>query len=80
MEVHRYGAKPLTPEQEVIFEQYRQKLHQRALHGGLTSDEVRRIVVAMKANTNVSSEILQVVFDEVEKLAPGQRLLSFEPD
>ncbi len=79
MEIHRPGAKPLTPEQQQAFERARGELHQRALNGGLTSDDVQRIVAAMRAHPEVSYEVIQLLMQEAATLqgaGPGVRLLN----
>lgn len=79
MEIHRPGAKPLTPEQQQAFERARGELHQRALNGGLTSDDVQRIVAAMRAHPEVSYEVIQLLMEEATTLqgaGPGIRLLN----
>ena len=81
MEIHRPGAKPLTPQQQQAFERAREQVHQRALHGGLSSDDVQRIVAAMKAHPEVSYEVIQLLMQEVATLegaGPGVRLLNLE--
>jgi hypothetical protein len=79
VEIHRPGAKPLTPEQQQAFERARGELHQRALNGGLTSDDVQRIVAAMRAHPEVSYEVIQLLMQEAATLqgaGPGVRLLN----
>ena len=79
MEINRPGAKPLTPEQQQAFERAKQEVHQRALNGGLSSDDVQRIVMAMRAHPEVSHEVIQLLMDEVATLqgaGPGIRLLN----
>ncbi len=79
MEINRPGAKPLTPAQQEAFDRAREEVHQRALHGGLSSDDVQRIVAAMRAHPEVSHEVIQLLMDEVATLrgaGPGIRLLN----
>lgn len=81
MEINRPGAKPLTPEQQQAFDRAREELHQRALHGGLSSDDIQRIVSAMKAHPEVSYEVIQLLMQEAATLqegGPGIRLLNLE--
>jgi phosphoribosylanthranilate isomerase len=78
MEIHRQGGAPLSPAQEQVLAHYREQLHERALHGGLTPENVQDIVRAVRAHPDVSFEVLEVLFDEVKRLPDGQRLLSFE--
>lgn len=79
MEINRPGAKPLTPELQAAFERAREELHQRALHGGLSTDDVHRIVNAMKAHPEASYEVIQLLMQEAATLqgaGPGIRLLN----
>ena len=79
MEINRPGAKPLTPEQQQAFERAKAEVHRRALHGGLSSDDVQQIVSAMKAHPEVSYEVIQLLMQEVASLQgadPGIRLLN----
>jgi hypothetical protein len=81
VEINRPGSKPLTAEQQKLLEHYRQELHQRALHGGLSGDDVQRIVTAMKAHPEVSFEVIQVLVEEaatLQEAGPGIRLLDLE--
>ena len=81
MEINRPGAQPLTPEQQKAFERAKQEVHRRALHGGLSSDDVQQIVNAMKAHPEVSYEVIQLLMEEVATLqgaGPGVRLLNLE--
>ena len=81
VEIHRPGAKPLTPEQQQLLERARADLHQRALNGGLSSDDVQRIVAAMKAKPEVSYAVIQLLVAEAATLqgaGPGIRLLNLD--
>lgn len=78
MDIQRPGAKPLTPEQEQLFSEARERLHRKAVSGGLTASDVQTIVQSMRAHPDVSYEVIQLLFDEVRQLPEGQRLLSFD--
>lgn len=78
MEIQRRGSTPLTAEQEKLFAHYRDQLHTKALHGGLSGEDVQTIIRAVKAHPDVSFEVLEVLFDEVRRLPDGQRLLSVD--
>ncbi|MFM7634772.1 MAG: hypothetical protein ACKO7Z_04135 [Cyanobacteriota bacterium] len=81
MEINRPGASALTPEQQSALERARAEIHGRALQGGLTSDDVQRIVAAMKAHPEVSHEVIQLLMEEVATLqgaGPGIRLLNLD--
>lgn len=62
-------------------EAFRERVHALALQGGLTAQNVRNLVQAMKQHPDFSSEILQVLFDEweqLQELAPGRSLLELD--
>jgi hypothetical protein len=78
MEINRPSGPALTPEQQEALEHFRQRVHDLALHGGLTPDTVRNVVLAMRQHPQFSREILQVLMDESRELreaAPGLSLL-----
>lgn len=81
MEISRPGSQPLSPEQQRLFESAREQLHHRALNGGLTSDDIRRIVAAVRTHPEISYEVVQLVLQEAEALHgadPALRLLNLE--
>jgi hypothetical protein len=81
MEIDRPSTRTPTPEEQRALDQFREKVHQLALHGGLTAENVRRVVAAMRAHPDFSAEIMQVLFDEASQLreaAPGTSLLDLE--
>jgi hypothetical protein len=48
MDINRPSSPALTAEQQQALEHVRQRVHDLALHGGLTSDTVRNGVRAMR--------------------------------
>jgi hypothetical protein len=81
MEIHRPEHRPFTPEEQRALDHFRERIHAQALHGGLSAQTVANVVKAMKDHPDFSSDILQVLFDEVEelrRLAPGLRLIDFD--
>lgn len=55
MEIHRPApSRPLTVNEELALQHFRERLHQQALHGGLSVDSVRNIVRAMKQHPDFS--------------------------
>lgn len=63
MDIDRPGARALSSEEEALLEQFRQKLHAKALQGGLSPEDVQRVIAGIKEQPN---------------LAPGQRLLRLD--
>ena len=81
MEINRPSAASLTPEQQQALEQFRQRVHELALSGGLTADPVRNVVRAMRQHPDFSTEILQVLYAEssvLREAAPGVSLFELE--
>lgn len=81
MEINRPMARSLTPEEQAAMDQFRDRVHQLALHGGLSADNVRNVLQAMKAHPDFSTEILQVLTAEaraLQEVAPGMRLIELE--
>jgi hypothetical protein len=83
MEIDRPTAARLTPEQQRALDHFRERVHELALHGGLSADTVRNVVRAMKQHPDFSVEILQVLFEEsraLQQAAPGVSLLDLQGD
>jgi hypothetical protein len=74
MDVNRPPSRPLTPEEQAAMESFRERIHGLALRGGLTAQNVRSMVQAMRTHPDVGPDILQVLLDELHLLheeAPG---------
>lgn len=78
MEINHPNRKPLTAEELVLLEEFRQKLKGRVLSVGLTSDDVRQIVEGLRRHPNTSLEVIQAVLEEARALVPGRRLVTFD--
>jgi hypothetical protein len=78
MEINRPDRQPLTPEEQALLQEFRQKLNQRVLSVGLTSDDVRHIVEGLRRHPNASLEVIEVVVKEARALVPGRRVLTFD--
>ena len=82
MEIHRPApSRPLTANEELALQHFRERLHQQALHGGLSVDSVRNIVRAMKQHPDFSHEILAVIGEELREMrrvAPGLPLFELD--
>ncbi len=78
MEINHPGARPLTPEEQAVFEAFRQKLHQKALAGGLHSDDIQRLVAGIRAHPDASDAIVAALAEEVRTL--GQPLVDLRWD
>lgn len=81
MEVTKKETRALTASEQIAMDQFRQCIHQLALHEGLTSENLRNVVQAMKAHPDFSHEILHVLFEEMEQMnsiPPGTLLVSLD--
>lgn len=81
MEIQRPQARPLTPQEQQAMEEFRQRVHALALQGGLSAQNMRNLVRAMKQHPDFSADILQVLFDELQErqqIAPGTSLMDLE--
>lgn len=78
MEIDHPGARPLTAQEQALLETFRQRLHERVVSGGLSADDVRRIIEWIRSRPEASTEIIQVMAEEARQLLPGERLLTFD--
>jgi hypothetical protein len=78
MEINHPERQPLTSEEQPLLQEFREKLNQRVLSVGLTSDDVRHIVEGLRLYPNASLEVTQAVLEEARALVPGRRLLTFD--
>ncbi len=78
MEIDRPGARPLSSEEEALLEQFRQKLHAKTLQGGLSPEDVQRIIAGIKEHPAASQAVMAAISEEQRNLAPGQRLLRLD--
>jgi hypothetical protein len=81
IEINKPTARSFTPEEQAAMDKFRDHVHQLALHGGLSADNIRNVLQAMKAHPDFSTEILQVLTAEARALhdvAPGARLIDLE--
>ncbi len=80
MEINHPGEKELSPEEQALVDQFRQRLHERVVSVGLTVDDVRRIVEGLRQHPSASRAALQVITEEARQRVPGGRLLTFDWD
>lgn len=78
METNHPGARRLTAEEQVLFDEFRQRLHQKALAGGLHSDDIQRIVAGIRAHPDASEAIVAALAEEMRAL--GQPLVDLRWD
>lgn len=79
MEIDRPNAVPLSQEQQELITHVRQRLESMVSSHGLTADDVSELIRELRRHPALSSELMQQVRDEVERLLPGQRF-SFDWD
>ncbi|MEB3255541.1 MAG: hypothetical protein VKJ05_04040 [Synechococcaceae cyanobacterium] len=77
MEVHHPHAHPLSDDEQALLVRFREKLQARVAQGGLTADDVRRILKAMGGHEELGVEMMRALNEEVRTLLPGQSLFSF---
>ena len=79
MEINRPNAVPISQEQQELITHVRQRLESMVSSHGLTADDVGELIRELRRHPALSSELMQQVRDEVERLLPGQRF-SFDWD
>ena len=79
MEINHPNAVPLSQEQQELIAHVRQRLESMVSSHGLTADDVNELIRELREHQSLSSELMQQVRDEVERLLPGQRF-SFDWD
>ncbi|MEC7249144.1 MAG: hypothetical protein VXV94_08205 [Cyanobacteriota bacterium] len=79
MEIDRPNAVPISQEQQELITHVRQRLESMVSSHGLTADDVGELIRELRRHPALSSELMQQVRDEVERLLPGQRF-SFDWD
>lgn len=80
MEINRPGVNSLSPSQQELLEKARQQLHERMLNGGFSGSDVKRIITALRNHPDMSTEVLQLIHQEAQQLAPGESLINFDWD
>jgi hypothetical protein len=65
MEINHPAPKqPLSPQEELALQHFREQIHQQVLHGGLSVDSVRNL----KQHPDYSQEILAAIDEEISEL------------
>ncbi|MEB3199625.1 MAG: hypothetical protein VKK62_03725 [Synechococcaceae cyanobacterium] len=78
MEIQHPGAEPLSSAQQELLASFRQDLDRRGCEGGLTPEEVRRLVQELRAHPEISVALVTALMEEVHSRFPGHQLLSFD--
>ncbi|WP_216921816.1 hypothetical protein [Synechococcus sp. CCAP 1479/9] len=76
---HPLDDGPLSPQQELLLEQFRQRVDARISSHGLTSDDVAALVKELREHPDVSRQLMGELAQELQRLLPGQRF-SFDWD
>ena len=80
MEVkHPTDDGPLSAEQALLLEQFRQRVEARISSHGLTSTDVADLVKDLRDHPQVSRQMMAELARELQRLLPGQRF-SFDWD
>lgn len=80
MEINHPVPQHLTPEEGALLEHFRERLRERLSSGGLTANDIRRIVAGIRSHPHVSAAVLKVIHEEASEQLPGGRLLTFDWD
>ncbi|APD48410.1 hypothetical protein KQ302_12195 [Synechococcus sp. CS-602] len=80
MEIEHSGSKPLTPEQQAIVAQYKERVARKAAQGGLTASDVTQLVKELRDHPEFSLELLQAVREEAKRLLPPGGRINFDWD
>jgi hypothetical protein len=78
---HPTPKQPLSPQEELALQHFREQIHQQVLHGGLSVDSVRNIVRTLKKHPDYSQEILAAIDEEIREMrnvAPGINVFALD--
>ncbi|WP_216903676.1 hypothetical protein [Synechococcus sp. CCY 9618] len=76
---HPADDAPLSPEQQRLLEQFRERVDARISSHGLTSADVAELVKELRGHPRMSRQMMAQLSQEMERLLPGQRF-SFDWD
>lgn len=80
VQVDHPGSHPLSQAEQALLETFRTRLHERVSSVGLTVDDVRHLLKAMRSHPEASVEVIRIMREEASTLMPGQSLFSFDWD
>jgi len=80
MEIEHSGSRPLTPEQEAVVAQYRERVVHTAAQGGLTASDVAQLIKELREHPEFSLDLLQAVREESKRLVPPGQRFNFDWD
>lgn len=80
MEESHPNTAPLSAEQLNLLASVRPRLHQRVLEGGLTAEEMGRLMQALRQNPQLGAALLDMLQEEVKDLGLGSGGLNLRWD
>jgi hypothetical protein len=80
MEETHPNTAPLSAEQLNLLASVRPRLHQRVLEGGLTAEEMGRLMQALRQNPQLGAALLDMLQAEVKDLGLGSGGLNLRWD
>ncbi|MBW4530165.1 MAG: hypothetical protein KME02_05675 [Aphanothece saxicola GSE-SYN-MK-01-06B] len=76
---HPSEDRPLSPEQTLLLEQFRDRVEAKISNHGLTSADVAELVKELRGHPQMSRLMMAELSQELQRLLPGQRF-SFDWD
>ncbi|MCP9932205.1 hypothetical protein KBY82_15595 [Cyanobium sp. AMD-g] len=70
---------PLSPDQILLLEQFRDRVEAKISNHGLTSTDVAELVKDLRGHPEMSRQMMAELTQELQRLLPGQRF-SFDWD
>ncbi|MEA5414993.1 hypothetical protein [Synechococcus sp. BA-132 BA5] len=76
---HPLDQGPLSPQQTLLLEQFRDRVEAKISNHGLTSADVAELVKELRGHPQMSHMMMAELSQELQRLLPGQRF-SFDWD
>ena len=76
---HPLDQGPLSPQQTLLLEQFRDRVEAKISNHGLTSADVAELVKELRGHPQMSRMMMAELSQELQRLLPGQRF-SFDWD
>lgn len=80
MEETHPNTPPLSAEQLNLLASVRPRLHQRVIEGGLTAEEMGRLMQALRQNPQLGAALLDMLQEEVQGMGLGSGGLNLRWD
>lgn len=76
----RTWEQPLSPDDQSLLEAMGPRLRRRLSEGGLTRDEMRQLVAAIRRKPHLGEAMLELLLTEADGQAPGLGLFNLRWD